>query len=333
MRKLFNLAAAFAVVAAMFSCSKNNDVIIEQEEYVNATFSVEIPQEILTRSIGDGKTAKILDFAVYRSEAYTAPDGTVYPAGEYLAGFSNSANSTVTKTADGEWKVDLVLVKNMKYDIVFWAHAENAPYTFNKAEAKIVVDNYTTSANAEVRDAFYKCCEDYVAINTPIDVDLTRPFAQINFGADDYDPYVIELGLNVISKIDTKEHAAEGIVSATVPNTLNVLDGSVSGAEVVDFALAAIPYDAGEKVLIKYNGKDYSWVAMNYILAGEENTLGNLRVTFNYNSLDLPLDVTNVPYKRNCKTNILGSLFTINSEFKVVIIPGFDSTLPPIEIN
>lgn len=331
MKNLLRYVMLLTVAVTLFSCNKE-EIPASAEEYIKVNFAVEVPQGQATKSIGKGENAKNLDFAVYRAEAYTAPDGTVFPAGEYLSGMSGANNAVITKIADGKWEVVLTLVKNVKYDVVFWAYADNAPYTFNKAEAKITVNNYTSDANADVRDAFYKCYTDYVASDQPVDVDLTRPFAQINFGADDYNPFVTDLGISMTSKIDTKAHT--GIASAKVPNTLHVLDGTVSGEEEIDFKLSMIPYETGKdnQLLVKLNNVEYSWVAMNYILAGEEKTLGNVRATFHYNNMDLTIDVNNVPYKRNYKTNILGSLFTESSKFEVVIVPNFDGTNPPIEI-
>lgn len=315
--RYFTFAVAFV---ALFSCSKEDMQQSDVQESVQVRFTVQVPGEA-TKAIGKGVLANNLDFAVYRSEAYTAPDGTIYPAGEFLQGMSDPSNATVTPKGNGEWEVVLTLVKNLKYDVVFWAYANNAPYTFNKAQAKIVVDNYTGAANDDARDAFYKCCPGYMATDEPVDVDLTRPFAQINWGADDYS-YITDLGISMTSKISA---------SVTVPNTLNVLDGTVGGEEVIDFSLAPIPFDSGDandKVLVNYKGVDYTWVSMNYILAGADNTLSNLRAVFNYNGYDLNVDITNIPYRRNFKTNILGSLFTESSKFEVVIVPGFDGEIP-----
>ena len=310
MKKFFSFVAAFVAVATVFSCSKNND-IAPVEESVQVRFSVEVPAEQLTKTIGNGTNANVLDFAVYL-------DGT------YLPKMEAASNAEVTLLEEGKWSVVLTLVKNLKYDVVFWAHAQEAPYTFNKAKAQIVVDNYTSAANSDLRDAFYKCINGYVATEEPVEADLTRPFAQINVGADDYNPFITDLGIKMTSKIDTK-----AVATVTVPNVLNVLDGSVSGAAQLDFALASIPYETGDKTLVTYNNVEYSWVSMNYVLAGAEQTLSTLKATFHYNAQDLEINVANVPYKRNYKTNILGSLFTQSSEFQVVIVPNFDGTLLP----
>ena len=321
-------------------------------ELQEVTFSVNLEDKAQTKAISDGLSATNLQYAVYRSEKYVASDGTKYPAGQYIPALSQGddpkaefSNAKIETSGDRTWKVTLTLAKNVKYDIVFWAYADDAPYTFKEAEGKIVVDNYTTEANAEIRDAFYGLCKGYSVISSDERVELRRPFAQINFGACDYIPYVTDLGLEVTSTIDTQAHDAVDAVydsngrllyperpavatMCTVPNTLNVLDGTVSGAVSVDFQLADIPFKGGDEVLLSAKTADgetipYHWMGMNYILAGAEATINNIHATFHYNGQDLVFDVPNVPYKRNYKTNIIGNLFTENAKFNVVVVPDY----------
>ena len=309
------------------------------EEFQTVTFSVAVPEDAHTKAISDGLMATNLEYAVYRSEAYIAEDGTEYPAGEYLPVLSQGQNAKIEKDGERKWTATLTLAKNVKYDIVFWAYAEGAPYTFEEENAKIVVNNYTDAANDEVRDAFFGRCDEYAVVTNDTKVELRRPFAQINFASDDYVPYVTDLHLDVTSKIDTDYHAAEeatkydaarpAVAQTELPTVLNVLDGSVSDYEVVNFALGKTPYDGGDQVLLEVdNGSGvkipYYWVSMNYVLAAEsENTIDNVRATFHYNGEDLKIDVPNVPYKRNYRTNILGTLFTGPARFNVIIVPDY----------
>lgn len=353
---------------AMAACQEELQQPVEEQKPVlegiegelqEVTFSVNLEDKAQTKAISDGLSATNLQYAVYRSEEYVASDGTKYPAGKYIPALSQGddpdaefSNAKIEKSGDRTWKVTLTLAKNVKYDIVFWAYADNAPYTFKEDAAQITVDdNYTGLANAENRDAFYGLCKGYSVISSEERVELRRPFAQINFGACDYIPYVTDLGLEVTSTIDTQAHEkveavyeyddpingrllyAErpAVAECKVPNTLNVLDGTVSGEAVVKFQLADIPYNSGDeddKVLLSAKTADgepipYHWMGMNYILAGAEATINNIHATFHYNGQDLVFDVPNVPYKRNYKTNIIGNLFTENAKFNVVVLPDY----------
>jgi hypothetical protein len=328
-------------------------------ELVEVTFAVDVTDAEQTKTISDGLSATNLQYAVYRAEDYVANDGTKYNKGQYIPSLSQGddpkasfSNATIEKQGDRTWLVTLTLAKNVKYDIVFWAYADKAPYTFDEPNAKITVDdNYTGLANAENRDAFYGICREYSVISSETKVELRRPFAQINFGASDYIPYITDLGLNITSTIDTKYHAAveavyenndpehgrllyparPSVASCTVPTILNVLTGAVDGGAEVNFATQAIPYETGDQVLLTTGeGAEkvtYHWMGMNYILAGTDRaTIDNIHATFSYNGYNLVVDVPNVPYRRNYKTNILGNIFTSHAQFNVVIMPDYEGT-------
>lgn len=352
---------------ALAACQEELQQPVEQPvvpgvegELQEVTFSVSVPQDPQTKAISDGMKATNLEYAVYRAEAYSYTDEAgkteTYPAGEYIPALSQGANAKVTEmhsTDQLKWEVVLTLAKNVKYDIVFWAYADKAPYTFDEANATITVDdNYTGPANAENRDAFFFRCEDYAVITSDTKVELRRPFAQINFGSSDYYPYITDLHLKMTSTFDTDAHAAKDAVyenddpngrllypavpsvgATKLPTVLNVLDGTVSGEAVVKFATTPIPYETGDQVLMvtdadgdKTTTADqttYHWMAMNYVLAGEEATIDNIHAVFTYNNQDLEINVPNVPFKRNYKTNILGNLFTGEAKFNVVVVPDY----------
>ena len=60
---------------------------------------------------------------------------------------------------------------------------------------------------------------------------------------------------------------------------------------------------------------------------------GSIEATFNYNGKDLVISVPSVPYARNYKTNIIGTLFTGPAKFNVVVVPGFVDTFEEEIIN
>ena len=354
-------------MVALAACQKEVQETVQQPvldegldgEMVEVTFSVDVTDAAQTKAISDGLSATNLQYAVYRFEDYTDNSGKVYPKGQYIPSLSQGddpnasfSNAKIEKKGDRNWLVTLTLAKNVKYDIVFWAYADKAPYSFDEPNAKInVTDKYEGLANAENRDAFYGICREYSVISSETKVELFRPFAQINFGASDYIPYITDLGLNMTSTIDTKYHAAveavyedndpehgrllypyrPSVASCKVPSILNVLTGAVDGPIEVNFATQAIPYETGDKVLLTTGegetAKTYHWMGMNYILAGTDRaTIDNIHATFSYNGYNLVVDVPNVPYKRNYKTNIIGNIFTGHAQFNVVIMPDYTDT-------
>ena len=301
MRRIISIISACAAFVLAASCQK--EVQQAELEYQDVTFAVNMTAPEMTKALGDGSLAVLLDMAVYH-------DGKHISSIQLPGVDREGMNATIIGTP-GKWRVTLTLAKNVEYDIVFWAHAEGAPYTFNKPEHQIVVD-YDGDANDEVRDAFYERVEGYTVTDTPVDVELRRPFAQINIGASDYDPYIT--GFEMTSSIKCK-----------APSVLDVLDGSVSEEVEVEYALAQIPYEAGDKVLTKVDGVTYHWMSMNYILAAQTNSniYGDIEATFHYNGCDLDVTIPSVPYRRNYRTNILGTLFTGPAKFNVEVVPGF----------
>lgn len=303
MKKIFWIAAAAAGLIAAASCQKEpvNGPEVEGEEAV-AVLTISIPEEIATKSYSDGKTATDLYYAVYDSQDQNKKFlfGTTEPL--------KFENGSLTK------EVEIRLVKNYAYDIVFWAQAPRAPYTFDMAAQTITVDNYTTKANDENRDAFYQVVEGYKIVSTPTKVDLYRPFAQINFGASDYDE-VTALGLTMASKVQI----------SGLPNVLNVLDRTVDGAVNADFIETDVPAIYGEKLEVKGDKDTYGYVSMNYVLAPvTKGMLDNVTGRFYYNNDEVVIPVTNVPYQRNFRTNIIGEFFTGPAHFIVEIIPIYD---------
>lgn len=303
MKKIFWIAAAAAGLIAAASCQKEpvNGPEVEGEEAV-AVLSISIPEEIATKSYSDGKTATDLYYAVYDSQD---------PNKKFLFGTTEPLkfeNGSLTK------EVEIRLVKNYAYDIVFWAQAPGAPYTFDMAAQTITVANYTTKANDENRDAFYQVVEGYKIVSTLTKVDLYRPFAQINFGASDYDE-VTALGLTMASKVQI----------SGLPNVLNVLDRTVDGAVNADFIETDVPAIYGEKLEVKGDKDTYGYVSMNYVLAPvAKGMLDNVTGRFYYNNDEVVIPVTNVPYQRNFRTNIIGEFFTGPAHFIVEIIPIYD---------
>ena len=354
-------------MVALAACQKEVQETVQQPvldegldgEMVEVTFTVDVTDAAQTKAISDGLSATNLQYAVYRAEEYKDKGGKVYPKGLYIPSLSQGddpkasfSNAKIEKKGDRNWLVTLTLAKNVKYDIVFWAYADEAPYNFDEPNAKInVTDKYEGLANAENRDAFYGICREYSVISSETKVELFRPFAQINFGASDYIPYITDLGLNITSTIDTKYHAAveavyenndpehgrllypyrPSVASCKVPSILNVLTGAVDGPIEVNFATQAIPYETGDQVLLTTGegetAKTYHWMGMNYILAGTDRaTIDNIHATFSYNGYNLVVDVPNVPYRRNYKTNILGDIFTSHAQFNVGIMPEYEGT-------
>ena len=299
MKKSF-LCVLAAVAFVAGSCQKGNINDIQADDTAQVTFSIDLPVELSTKAIGDGTSATELYYAVFSQE------------GNYVQSLAQTAPvAVVGKTA----KISLKLVRNYKYSFVFWAQSPDAPYTFTPETATVKV-NYQGDANDEARDAFCKLhtftVPDAATFNET--VYLTRPFAQINFGASDF-AQITELGLAMESTV-----AISGLA-----DTFDILNGVISGSASTSLDLNTVPaqFDPAESLTV--GGNDYAYVSMNYILApSEAKELANVSATFAYNGEDVQVDVPNVPFQRNYRTNIVGSFFTDEVTFTIIVDEAFN---------
>lgn len=311
MKHYFKTITAVVLAAlTTAACQKENfgDATPAGQE-VDVTLDLLAPQ-IGTKSYGDGTTAKTVYVHVYQQDAHgnltyiqpAAKDASLKTPSQSLT--LNGLKATYNTR----------LVTGQTYTFVFWAQAGDAPYTYD-TNAKTITVNYTSAAgNDESRDAFYN-----VLPNVKIEgaytasVQLTRPFAQLNFGAADYEE-AKAAGLTVTDAAVKLTHAA---------TSLNLLNGTTAGDETVTFAKAALPENAN----LTAGGKDYKYVAMDYVLVGKSaKTLSEVTLTLTATgaqSATPKFTYSNVPLQANYRTNIVGNLFTSPAEVQIEITPGF----------
>ncbi len=288
MKKFLFFGALVALLLGTAACSSDMEPTMGGE--VPVSFAINLGDNIDSRTISDGLKANQLKFAVFENGAEITALAQEVPV----------ANKQATVTTK--------LVKGHTYTFVFWAQ-NSACTAYNTTNMSAITVDYTANCNDETRDAFYKMDSFTVTEAFEKTEVLTRPFAQINFLADDAAGVV---GVN----------AYKSKVTVTgVPTTLNTLDGTV-GTETTDvtFALATIP----NETLAGY--ESYKYVAMNYILAATDKEVKNeVVLTVNDGTQDVnTVTVANCPVQRNYRTNIFGSLFTLEGKFNIEIDPIYE---------
>lgn len=313
MKRYFKTITAVVLAAlTTAACQKENfgDATPAGQE-VDVTLDLLAPQ-IGTKSYGGGTTAKTVYVHVYQQDA----NGNltyIQPAAEG-ASLKTPSQSLTLNGLKATYSTRLVT--GQTYTFVFWAQADKAPYTYD-TDAKTITVNYASAkGNDESRDAFYN-----VLPNVKIEgaytasVQLARPFAQLNFGAADYEE-AKAAGLTVTKAMVKLTHAA---------TSLNLLDGTTAGDATVTFASAALPADPND--ILKAGGKDYKYVAMDYVLVGKSaKTLSDVTLTLTATgaqSATPEFTYSNVPLQANYRTNIVGNLFTSPAEVQIKITPGF----------
>lgn len=252
-----------------------------------------------TKTIGDGQTAKKLYVSVYEND----------DAKTKLASLDKTADFADLKT-----QVTFSLVKGKTYNFVFWAQAEDAPYDVTDLKS-IKVQDYTSGANDEKRDAFYATRKE-LKVNGALTetIKLYRPFAQVNFATADYAEA-------------QKAGFSPAVSSFTASGAAATFDTfAAEGKDEVTVALTEtnVPAD----ILKTLDGKTYTRLAMNYLIpVGKQGETHNIDVaaTFKANNGEaVTVSAPNAPVQNNYRTNILGNLLTSQVIFNVEIVPVFE---------
>lgn len=292
----FTIAAAALLVT---SCNDEMDNGLKTGDEGTVTFTAQLPSEMGTRAFADGLTAKHLQYAVY--EAGQSTPLPVFGDETTVVGEAEMNNLKQT--------VSLKLTTGKTYDVIFWAADNSAkkPYTFDPLTQTVKITYTNVYSNNDICDAFFKKETITVSGNQNVDVKLTRPFAQVNIGTDDFDAATIA-GLNL----------TQTQVKATAGDILNLATGKMEGTEATrTFKMKAIPTaDDGA-----FPVAGYKYLLMAYIPISD--TKETVDMTFGYNSKSSFRSFTNVPLQRNYRTNIYGSLLTNSVDFNVVIEPAF----------
>lgn len=293
----FTIAAAALLVT---SCNDEMDNGLKTGDEGTVTFTAQLPSEMGTRAFADGLTAKHLQYAVY--EAGQSTPLKVFGDETTVVGEAEMNNLKQT--------VSLKLTTGKTYDVIFWADATtDSPYTFNPASQEVSVDYSKVNNNSDNCDAFFKKETITVSGNQSVDVKLTRPFAQVNIGTDDFDAAKAS-GLEV----------TQTEVVAKAFATLNLATGEVADEADRTFTMKAIPTASDGEFPV---AGGYKYLSMDYLLVDADKA--TVDVAFNYGGPQ-SRTFTNVPVQRNYRTNIYGSLLTNTTDFNVVIEPAFATT-------
>lgn len=314
-KKLFLGMFAAAGMLLATSCSNDELDVVPSGNEAQVTFNLGTEGGIATRAISDGKSADVLMYAVFDED------------GNRINTISKVSKTGVTFPTTE----NITLAKGQTYKVAFWAQDEDCKAYTVSDDMKVTV-SYANDENKvnndETRDAFFKTVEFTVTGSTSIDVELKRPFAQINVGVtkEDWEAAVAS-GITIAQSSVVIKNAATG---------LNLLDGTVSGEAEVSYSLANIPSDpAILKVDTDGDGvkEEYNWLSMSYILPAEattgyaKTTMESLQYTFapvSGNEIVFANGLNSVPVQRNWRTNILGKLLTGDITFNIVIDEEFE---------
>ena len=238
---------------------------------------------------------------------------------------------------------DLQLVSGHKYLLVFWADnaAEDSDNGFednhyNTADFPEVTfkdkEGDTYKSNDDTRDAFFASYP--IEVNGPSshDINLHRPFGQLNITTNDY--RTVDEDFNSLLPTQVKIDFS-GI---DIPTGIDLLTGKLTEddkepslvSEPVDIADVSYPIAAdGCRQL------SFDYIFAPYEEEGEEQqlVLNEFKMHFYNGGQETISEYTfqNIPVRRNYRTNVSGNLLTDRTGIDVEVVPDFNE--PAIEIN
>jgi hypothetical protein len=282
------------LITTLVACQKDEGGV--SDTATTSSFTVTIPQrEVPTRAVTD---AFGTGMSVNRCILEIYHDGKLYNRIE-----KSVNNRTVTFD-------NLRLVAQQTYDFVFWADCADGSegnFTdrhYNTQSLKTISNRGTFEGNSDERDAFFakETFEVTGAFSKP--VTLTRPFGLLVVKTND---------LNEI-KDEALKPTGYTVAFKNMPNTFNALTGEISGSEDISYTAEELAKDDGT-------------ISMDFLWATDtEAALSDFSMTFLNNSTEICTNdaFTNIPIRRNYKTNVSGNLLTKKGTINVTIDPEFE---------
>ena len=280
----------FAAMTSYFvaSCTENDIFVGGGNEEMVVRFRPMLERNIQTRTIGDGTGINQLVVAVF--EDVTDELGNQILKFQYDLTYTwNEANNN---------GVNLTLINDRKYSIVFWAqNSQNTAYSISeegwiKADYTDYLDGGFT--RMEELDAF--CTTHTITLTgvpqEPKELILTRRLAQLNMADDTTEP----IPGQHVAKITYKK-----IPTAYNPFTGKGVEGEV--AATMTFSFTDFPDEALES-----KGKTYHYVTSNYLFLPTTGTIDLDYELSDGGETIQTISFKNVELKGNQRTNITGTV-------------------------
>ena len=306
MKKFLLYASAVSAMMLAGSCQKEVLNPVSEGE-TSVKFSIALPDGLQTKAMSKAESTDIVYYEIWNSNW----SRQLYPVEE--AGVQSAYASAEVKGCKAT--IDLKLISDQTYNFIFWAQNEGCG-AYDVTELKNVGVNYGVigaEGNQDKFDAFYAV--KTIKVEGPVNETITlyRPFAQLNFGADEM--------TTTFGNIEVTDTEIEVSGLATVFNTLTG-SGEQAVTSPVTFKANGIATDE----ILSTGGKSYTWVTMDYMLMMDKQALVNVEASFGVKDMDLPVthSLTNVPLKKNYRTNIVGDLFTTDAKLQIVVDPDFN---------
>ena len=328
------LLSVFAATSMLFATSCSEEENFAESNKQSVTFKVEVEDvgassRALTaggKTVGQASLIDKVHYAVYEANGDKR--------------FLTHGDAVMAQTENGAvGSVVIPLVNGLPFDIVFFAHKEDGSAFTIPNDGDLTQLKFETSlkANQESYDAFYKTLTGFQATNnstTP--VTLKRAVAQLNVGTTEADlgyadalKALATMSEITLTNVPTKFNARTGDVDEdTRTNVTFDASNILMDANWVETDSKPYQNETLANVKTSEGEKDFYYLAMAYVLAGEESALHNATFTFYRGEGDSKevistRSLSNVRLQRNYRTNVTGNVLTQQEKFDVSLDINF----------
>ena len=305
MKNIFRILMLVLVLGAT-SCTTEDisSTVVGNGDAIEMTFTANLG-ELGTRAIGEGDLIDRVYLGVYEHNSSNYLPNLTDPEGYPVNG--------------GVASITVVLLKDKKYDLVFWAQrAALACYEIDWANRQLDIKYNGVKSQSGSRDAFYLVQNGFWAGHHETIFKLYRPFAQLNAG----------LSAEEVTNVTNNGVNVETLKSkATVKKVASTLYlGQENHGEVDNFVDVTFEMNNKPQQDLSAAGGTYEYLSLNYLLVKDQKL-----VDVEYTFLDeegTTYDRTyyTVPVQRNYRTNIVGALLSSPIDFTVEIVPEFTNS-------
>ena len=297
MKKILYSAAALALAFFAGSCQQENLEPVVSGNTV--TYTVQVADAVATKALGDEIDAvNELVYEVYRTEA----EGDME--------FSDVDNLLYHRTAtitNGVATIELEFVNDQNFTVLFWAHVQgNDVYNVQDLTAVTITSpDVANNVNAQAfvgRDFVRDCVSDNNG-----KVTLVRPVSQLNIATTPE-------SLRMFDDVIDLEGSSVKVTGLATSYNIAKLSAFGETATEYEYTETAVPTDG-----LTVNGKNYTYVAMNYVGFAPEMGTSDVTVSYVINTSegDIDNEILNVPVKPNYRTNIIGNLITSKTDYTI----------------
>ena len=299
-------ASALAGLFLAASCQKENLEPVVSGNTV--TYTVQVADAVATRALGDDITAvNELVYEVYR----TVDEGET----DFTTDVDNRLYHKTATITNGTATIEIEFVNDQNFTVLFWAHVRgNGVYDVHDLTAVTITSpDVANNVNAQAfvgRDFVRDCVSDKNG-----KVTLVRPVSQLNIATT---PESLVFEAEAGETGSTVDLEGSSVKVTGLATSYNIATLSAFGATATEYTYTetAVPTDG-----LTVNGKDYTYVAMNYVGFAPEMGTSDVTVSYVINTSegDIDNEILNVPVKPNYRTNIVGNLITSKTQYEITL--------------